>query len=215
MKASAKERLPDSDVLLFPRQTRRRAVPRPFVYERMPSGRVLIPARSAIVFTTSYKPGPSSRAVLFSQGVLLHVLLCTACNTSAEAKMMKNGSLAVAIVHRQVVVVKGEHPTAILPPFVRLTLSRPSRPLTHETGPFARRLHLYPHGGPSLHRLGLSERQNSHLRYPRHLPIRVHSLGVDHATIDRSHLLRLLRNIDRGRRSDPRVNYSRNARTPF
>ena len=65
---------------------------------------------SAIVFTVSYKQGPSSRAVLFSQGVLLHVLLCTTCNTPAESKMMKNGSLAVAIVHRQVVVVKGNDP---------------------------------------------------------------------------------------------------------
>jgi len=73
--------------------------------------------------------------------------------------MMKNGSLAVAIVHRQVVVVKGKG--CVFAP-VRLT-DLPmchSRPFTHETRPFARRLHLHTNWGPSLHRLGLSERQD-------------------------------------------------------
>jgi len=53
MKETAKERLPDLDVLLFLRQKRRPTVPRPFVYERTRSGRVLIfrfPSGSAIVY---------------------------------------------------------------------------------------------------------------------------------------------------------------------
>ena len=175
----------------------------------------LLSSGPAIVFSVSYKPGPSPRAVLFSQGVLLHVLRCTACNTSAEAKMMKNGSLAVAIVHRQVVVVKGEHPNPNFASVRSADPSLPSRPFTHETRPLARRLHLYSHWGPALHRLGLPERQDPHFRYPLHLPIRVHPHGVDHAAIDHPHLLRFLRNIDRGRHPDPRVNHSRDARAPF
>ena len=130
--------------------------------------------------------------------------------------MMKNGSLAVAIVHRQVVVVKGKsNNSASARPGLTPSISH-SRPFAHKTRTSSRRLYLHTPRGPSLHRVGLPKRKDPRFRYPHHLPVRVHPLRVSHATTDRSHLLRVLRDLDRGGNpSNTRVNHRRNARAPF
>lgn len=95
---------------------RRRAVPRPFVYEpHAPGGRVLIFCSLLVLLLSSSlaisQGPPRSRGFRCSSqrcSLRQHPLLCTSLVIPPQKlKMMKNGSLAVAIVHRQVVVVKG------------------------------------------------------------------------------------------------------------
>ena len=73
MKETAIEAFPDLGVLLFLHETDAGPVPRPFVYERTLSQRVLIfcslPAL-LLFFVLSYKPKPAlQKGASFSQGV--------------------------------------------------------------------------------------------------------------------------------------------------
>ena len=159
MKGKAKEGIPDLDVLLF--LHRRDARPSHVLLFMSEHSRgafdFLLSSGPAIVFTLGYKP-LSAHCFLTRCFSLSNFPLCTSLVIPPQKpSMMKNGSLAVAIVHRQVVVVKGpcSQLLILLPtdPFVSH-----SRSLTYETRPFARRLHLHPHRRSSLHRVRLPER---------------------------------------------------------
>ena len=119
MKGNAKGRFPDLDVLLFP-SANKDAEPSHgllFMSERARGvvGFLLSSGSCYCLSHLAISPQDPSRSFGFiQQGVspllrsALLRLLYISCNTVPEPKMMKNGSLAVAIVHRQVVVVKGE-----------------------------------------------------------------------------------------------------------
>ena len=126
MKGKAKEGIPDLDVLLF--LHRRDARPSHVLLFMSEHSRgafdFLLSSGPAIVFTLGYKP-LSAHCFLTRCFSLSNFPLCTSLVIPPQKpSMMKNGSLAVAIVHRQVVVVKGPcSQLQILLPFSRLTPS--------------------------------------------------------------------------------------------